>query len=140
MIDVLRALLLALLLYVLLVGDAHAAWSDTYERIAVSYFHDAPACYHGPGSMRYVWTEQLYSDPVENAEAVGSSGVNDCVILLKPSYWFSRAKVDRCKVFLQEWGHQIGRPHSTNPNSIMYHKPSLMLPRTCERRGWWKVP
>jgi len=134
------ALIVLLAAALLLPASAQAEWSDKYERVAVAYWHDAPDCYTGPGSMTYTWTETLFDDPIENAEAVASSASNDCRILFKPSYWFSRAKVDRCKVFLHEWGHQIGRQHNSNPNSIMFDKPSLMLPRTCERRGWWRMP
>lgn len=124
-----RYLLLILLVFSISPAVASANFPDSYENLALQYWHTAPRC----EQVTYTWMGDL--DAVTGViGAIGAADISGCQMYIKIPYWFDAPKSIRCAMFIHEWGHLIGMQHSTNPHSVM--RPELYVPHFCNRKGW----
>lgn len=98
---------------------ARALW-----QLAVQYWNAEPICPTGYHVLVNNITDQpAHVDGTEES-AAGEAQVPGCFMRIIPSYWMetltpSEEAADLCVVFIHEFGHSLGNPHTTNIYSVM---------------------
>lgn len=108
-------------------GDVDKAGTDSAKKLtelAQEYWGYEPTC---PGGY-HVYVNNITDQPNNpdgtGTNAAGEASVPGCSMRIIPSYWEEKLTPgaqteDTCAVFVHEYGHSLGHPHTTNPNSVM---------------------
>ena len=119
---------LAVLALLLLAPSAHAALPD-YEVPAMRMWGVRPA------SVEYRWFDR---DPWGEREVVARAYCEpDCVMWLSRPWWLKIRRVERCRIFVHEWGHLV-LPGGDYGHVILNRK-SWQITKVCrawERERW----
>jgi hypothetical protein len=108
-------------------GDVEKAQTSAARKLtelAQEYWGYEPVC---PGGY-HVYVNNITDQPNNpdgtGTNAAGEAEVPGCSMRIIPSYWEETLSPgaqteDTCAVFIHEYGHSLGHPHTTNPNSVM---------------------
>jgi hypothetical protein len=106
------------------VEKAQTAAAKKLTEVAQAYWGYEPVC---PGGY-HVYVNNITDQPNNpdgtGTNAAGEAAVPGCSMRIIPSYWEETLSPgtqteDTCAVFVHEYGHSLGHPHTTNPNSVM---------------------
>src|SRR3954453_4421111 len=89
-----------------------------YMEIAASYWGGAePTCTAPDGQVIHPHAV-MANDPTPNRAAWAEVG--GCRIWLDSDYWSTTPNEQYCNLIAHEWGHLLGRQHSSDPNDLMW--------------------
>lgn len=126
-------------------GDQNKSTAATAQKlltIAKEYWGAEAAC---PGGYD-VLVNEITDQPAEvdgtNQKAAGEAAMPGCFMRVIPSVWLEDLTLGAsaeiiCAIVVHEYGHSLGHPHSTDPNSVM--NPLTVyttgMPRQCKELG-----
>lgn len=123
-------------------GDVEKTSSPVVQqlwKLAVRYWNAEPSCPTGYHVLVNNITDQPQNPDGTGQEAAGEAGVPGCYMRIIPSYWLEELTPDQqtentCAVFIHEFGHSLGHPHTTDPNSVMnpFTMYSTGMPSECK--------
>lgn len=108
-------------------GDVEESSSPVAKELtelAQEYWGYEPNCPSGYKVLVNNITDQPSNPDGTGTDAAGEAAVPGCFMRIIPSYWLEslapgEQTEDTCAVFIHEYGHSLGHPHTTDPNSVM---------------------
>lgn len=118
-----------LLCCLVLPSSAAASWPRVgrAQSAAVAHWGAWPADCPTVWTLRVDVLPYYYSAPPPSW-IMSADGAPFCVVYIRRGH--THGWGDFCMRYLHEWGHLLGRKHSSNPRALMYHAPSTE-PKEC---------
>jgi hypothetical protein len=88
-----------------------------YMEIAKAYWGAEPSCTQPDGTVIHPYAV-MGNDPNPNVAAWAEVG--GCRMWLDRDYWPAPPSEEYCNLIAHEWGHLTGRPHSDDPDDLMW--------------------